>query len=123
VDVRLLVPRLSDSRLVTAAARSYFDELMHAGVKVWEYAGRMLHSKTIVADENFCMIGTANFDARSFRLNFEVCAAIYGQPMNREMADQFEIDLEVSEMVPRNRQLNFGARLFEASARLMSPLL
>lgn len=123
IDVRLLVPRLSDSRLVTAAARSYFDELMHAGVKVWEYASRMLHSKTIVVDGNFCMIGTANFDARSFRLNFEVCAAIYGQAMNREMADQFEIDLDASERVPRNRQLNFGARLFEASARLMSPLL
>lgn len=123
VDVRLLVPRLSDSRFVTAAARSYFDELMHAGVKVWEYAGRMLHSKTIVVDENFCMIGTANFDARSFRLNFEVCAAIYGQTMNREMADQFELDLQASDIVPKNRQLHFGARLFEASARLMSPLL
>ncbi|MDL2283697.1 cardiolipin synthase [Oxalobacter sp. OttesenSCG-928-P03] len=123
VDVRLLVPRQGDSRLVTAAARSYFDELMRAGVKVWEYAGRMLHSKTMVADGNFSMIGTANFDARSFRLNFEVCAAIYSPAMNREMANQFELDLLVSEPVPKNRDLRFFARFFEAWARLFSPLL
>ncbi len=123
IDVRLLVPRISDSRMVTAAARSYFDELMHAGVKIWEYTDRMLHSKTIVIDGNFSMIGTANFDARSFRLNFEVCAAIYSPAMNQEMARQFETDLLASVAVPRNRKLRFSARLFEASARLLSPLL
>jgi cardiolipin synthase len=69
------------------------------------------------------MIGTANFDARSFRLNFEVCAAIYSPVINREAANQFETDLLSSEIVPQDRSLNFGARLFEASARLLSPLL
>lgn len=123
VDVRLLVPRLSDSILVTAAARSYFDELMQAGVKIWEYAGRMLHSKTIVVDDNFSMIGSANFDARSFRLNFEVCTAIYSPTMNHEMANQFELDLLASKAVPLNRQLRFHERLFEAWTRLFSPLL
>jgi len=123
VDVRLLVPRQSDSKLVTAAARSYFDELIHAGAKVWEYTNRMLHSKTIVIDNSFCMIGTANFDARSFRLNFEVCVAIYGPTMNQEMAHQFKVDLLASESVPQKRQLNFSARLLEATARLLSPLL
>ncbi|MCL1886350.1 MAG: cardiolipin synthase [Betaproteobacteria bacterium] len=123
VDVCLLVPRLSDSRLVTAAARSYFDELIRAGVKVWEYAGRMLHSKTLVIDDSFSMIGTANFDARSFRLNFEVCAAIYSPDMNREIASQFELDLLASEAVPKDRQLSLPAKLVEASARLFSPLL
>lgn len=61
-----LVPRMSDSRLVTSAARSYFDELMRAGVRIWEYHGRMLHSKTIVVDHHYSMIGTANFDSRVF---------------------------------------------------------
>ena len=72
VDVRLLVPRRSDSLIVSAAARSYYDELIAAGVKIWEYKARMLHSKTLVVDDNCAMIGTANFDNRSFRLNFEV---------------------------------------------------
>lgn len=123
VDVRLLVPRMSDSRLVTAAARSYFDELMRSGVRIWEYTRRMLHSKTMVIDEGFAMIGTANFDARSFRLNFEVCAAIYSPGMNQKMARQFETDLLASEPVPEERKLRFPDRLFEASARLLSPLL
>lgn len=123
VDVRLLVPRLSDSRLVTAAARSYFDELMRAGVRIWEYTSRMLHSKTMVIDEGFAMVGTANFDARSFRLNFEVCAAIYSLDMNREMARQFETDLSASEPVHQERKLRFFDKLFEASARLLSPIL
>lgn len=123
LDVRLLVPRLSDSRLVTAAARSYFDELMRSGVRIWEYTSRMLHSKTMVIDEGFAMIGTANFDSRSFRLNFEVCAAIYSPDMNREMARQFETDLLASEPVPRERKLRFAGKLFEASARLLSPIL
>ncbi len=123
VDVRILVPKISDSKLVTAAARSYFDELIHTGVKVWEFTDRMLHSKTIVVDNNFCMIGTANFDSRSFRLNFEVCAAMYGLPMNKKLANQFEVDLLSSEIVLPKRKRHFVEKLFEASARLLSPLL
>lgn len=123
VDVRLLVPRQSDSRLVTAAARSYFDELMRAGVSIWEYTSRMLHSKTMVIDKSFAMIGTANFDARSFRLNFEVCAALHSPDINRAMAQQFETDLLSAEPVPQDRKLRLPGRLAEASARLLSPLL
>ena len=94
VDVRLLVPRMSDSRLVTSAARSYFDELMRAGVRIWEYHGRMLHSKTIVVDHHYSLIGTANFDSRSFRLNFEVCdIAAHGPRLAELLSDQFECDL------------------------------
>ena len=93
VDVRLLVPRRSDSLIVSAAARSYYDELIAAGVKVWEYKARMLHSKTLVVDDNCAMIGTANFDNRSFRLNFEVMAVVYGPALARPLAAQFETDL------------------------------
>lgn len=123
IDVRLVVPYQSDSSFVTAAARSYFDELILAGVKIWEYGSRMLHSKTMVMDDNFSIIGTANFDSRSFRLNFEVCAAIYSHEMNQKIANQFELDLLESKAVSNNRKLYFFDRLFEASARLLSPLL
>jgi cardiolipin synthase len=86
VDVRLLVPRRSDSLIVSAAARSYYDELIAAGVKVWEYKARMLHSKTLVVDDNCAMAGTANFDNRSFRLNFEVMAVVYGPALAGPLA-------------------------------------
>jgi cardiolipin synthase len=123
VDVRLLVPRRSDSAIVSAAARSYFDELIAAGVKVWEYKARMLHSKTLVVDEHCAMIGTANFDNRSFRLNFEVCAVVYGPALARPLASQFETDLHSSGAVRAHRPQNFWRRLGDATARLFSPLL
>ena len=72
IDVRLLVPKMSDARLVTYAARSYFDELLTAGVKVYEYGPRMLHTKALLTDDELVMVGSANFDHRSFRLNFEL---------------------------------------------------
>ena len=87
VDVRLLVPRRSDSIVVSAAARSYFAELIAAGVKVWEYKARMLHSKTLLVDDHCGMIGTANFDNRSFRLNFEVMAVVYGPALAGPLAE------------------------------------
>ena len=123
VDVRLLVPRRSDSFIVSAAARSYYDELIAAGVKVWEYKARMLHSKTLVIDDNCAMIGTANFDNRSFRLNFEVMAVVYGPTLAGPLAAQFETDLQSSVWVRANRSQKFWKRLLDATARLFSPLL
>ena len=123
IDVRLLVPEKSDSRLVTAAARSYFDELMHAGVKIWEYKGRMLHSKTIIVDQQYSLIGTANFDPRSFRLNFEVCVMAYGDKLADMLSRQFERDLTSSERVLPGRTTGLVHQLVEAIARLFSPLL
>jgi cardiolipin synthase len=123
VDVRVLVPQRSDSRIVSAAARSYFDELMAAGVRVWEYKARMLHSKTLVVDQHCAMIGTANFDNRSFRLNFEVMAVVYGPALTGPLAQQFETDLRSAARVRRNRPQSFWRRLGDATARLFSPLL
>ncbi|WP_295522814.1 cardiolipin synthase [uncultured Pseudacidovorax sp.] len=123
VDVRVLVPRRSDSLVVSAAARSYYDELLAAGVKVWEYKARMLHSKTLVVDEHCAMIGTANFDNRSFLLNFEVMAVVYGPALAGPLAMQFETDLQSASPVRTNRHRSFWLRLGEAVARLFSPLL
>lgn len=123
VDVRLLVPARSDSAIVTAAARSYFDELIHAGVKVWEYKARMLHSKTLVIDDHCAMVGTANFDNRSFRLNYEVMAVVYGPALVGPLEAQFETDLARSAHVRANRTRSFRHKLGEAVARLFSPLL
>ncbi|VTU19771.1 putative cardiolipin synthase YwiE [Variovorax sp. SRS16] len=123
VDVRVLVPRRSDSLIVSAAARSYYDELIGVGAKVYEYKARMLHSKTLVVDDNCAMIGTANFDNRSFRLNFEVSAVIYGPALARPLAAQFETDLHSAAPVRSHRPQRFVRQLGDAMARLFSPLL
>ena len=123
VDVRLLVPQRSDSRIVSAAARSYFDELIITGVKIWEYNARMLHSKTMLVDNDYAMVGTANFDTRSFRLNYEICAAVYGDVLTVPLGAQFERDLRHATRVPLHRAQPYWRRLADASARLFSPVL
>src|SRR5690606_16949067 len=123
VDVQILVPQKSDSFIVTAAARSYFDELLACGAKVYEYRARMLHSKTLVVDDSMAIIGTANFDHRSFFLNYEVCAIAYGLKLNGDLAQQFTLDLQNARQVQHDRKQRFLHRLGDSAARLCSPLL
>jgi len=122
LDVRLLVPRRSDSALVSAAARSYFDELMSCGVRVFEYP-HMLHSKALLVDADTCVLGSSNFDNRSFRLNFELCVLFVNGGVAGALEKIMQRDWESAREVTGPRQLPFWSRLGEASARLLSPLL
>ncbi|MGY0505841.1 cardiolipin synthase [Luteimonas sp. e5] len=124
LDVRLLVPRMSDSRLVTLAARSYYDALLAAGVKVYEYGPRLLHSKSLLIDDDLALIGSANFDHRSFRLNFEVHAMIEDAGICTLLEQQIQSEFAHAPRVhaPTERR-SLRSRLPEAVARLMSPLL
>ena len=124
IDVRLLVPRQSDSRLVTFAARSYFDTLLAAGVKVYEYGPRMLHTKALLVDDDVCILGSANFDARSFRLNFEICLLFRDAAVAADLARLIEHEFALAPRVREDRPRPLlTARLPEAFARLLSPLL
>ena len=124
LDVRLLVPRMSDSRLVTLAARSYFGPLLVAGVKVYEYGPRMLHTKSLLVDDRVVLIGSANFDHRSFRLNFEVSVLFDDDEIAGQLERLVEFELASAPRVRQGRHRHLlTARLPEALARLMSPLL
>ncbi|TWH99484.1 cardiolipin synthase [Luteimonas cucumeris] len=124
LDVRLLVPKMSDSRLVTYAARSYFDDLLAAGVKVYEYGPRMLHTKALLTDDDLVMIGSANFDHRSFRLNFEVTMLFRDAALAAQLAALIESELSSAPRVRDDRARSLWRyRLPEALARLLSPLL
>lgn len=124
LDVRLLVPKMSDSRLVTFAARSYYDELLEAGVKLYEYGPRLLHSKALLCDDDLAMVGSANFDHRSFRLNFEVQVLFRDRGMADALAAHIEAECQACTRVrhDRNRSL-WRSRLPEGLARLVSPVL
>lgn len=123
VDVRVIVPEKSDSKLVDLAARSYFPELLAAGVRLYEYGPRFIHAKTLVIDDDVAMVGTANLDNRSFRLNFELMAVAYDRALADVLAAAFEADLSHAKPLARNGKLPFSRRLGEAGARLLSPLL
>ncbi|NOY93330.1 MAG: cardiolipin synthase [Deltaproteobacteria bacterium] len=125
VDVRILLPAKGDVRVVAAAARSYFDELLAAGVRIFEYGPNVLHAKTLVTDEDVAIIGTANTDNRSFKLNFEVSLACYEPEVARELAAIFETDLERATEVLAEDRARRGrfTELKENIARLLSPIL
>lgn len=125
VDVRLLLPGRSDHPLVLYAGRSFIDDLLAAGVRVFEMYHAMPHAKAMMIDGNFATLGSANMDQRSFRLNFEGNMFFYGT----EIAGKLEQDFltvcanakEVTES--QRRRLGKRQRLAESAARLLSPLL
>lgn len=77
VSVRLVVPARNDSPLVQAVSRSHYERLIDAGVEVFEYQEGLLHAKTLTVDRDLALVTTANFDRRSFDLNFEVSTLVY----------------------------------------------
>ena len=124
LDTRLLVPKQSDSTLVTLAARSYFDELLKAGVRVYEYGPRMLHTKAFIADDHLSIVGSANFDHRSFRLNFELSLMIRDKAVTAELSALLEDEFaKASEVTMQRERSLWRHRLPEGFARLASPLL
>jgi cardiolipin synthase len=123
VQVEVIVPREADSRLVNAASHTYCESLARAGVAVREYGPPMLHAKTMVVDDTVALVGTANFDNRSFRLNFEVAAAFYGGESVARLARRFDEDRAVSHPFPRLRRGPRITACLESIARLASPIL
>lgn len=96
VDVRVLVPSKSDVRLVQWAGRAAYSQLLCAGVRVFEYQPRTLHAKALLVDEEWSTIGTANFDYRSFFINYELNLIARSSRMNAALASLFEEDLRLA---------------------------
>ncbi|MFN5703186.1 MAG: phospholipase D-like domain-containing protein, partial [Gammaproteobacteria bacterium] len=122
VDTALVVPRQSDSRMVTLAARSYFDVLAEAGVRIYEFP-RMLHTKALLVDDGTVILGSANFDRRSFRLNFELSVLFEDADLGDRLARILYGYLGESRRFDPKQRLPLGERLAQAGARLFSPLL
>jgi cardiolipin synthase len=125
VEVRVLVPGKSDLPLVRLAGRSYYRELLEAGVKLYEHRPGILHAKTMVVDGAWSTVGSANMDIRSFRLNFEVNVLVFGETFAREMESIYLDDIARARPVQLEslRHKSRGARFLEAVARVLSPAL
>ena len=96
VDVRLLLPGLSDVPIVKHAAHGYYADLLSRGVRIFEYQRAVLHAKTLLADDYVSVIGSSNLDFRSFRYNAECNALALDEATGRIMAETFEEDLRQS---------------------------
>ena len=126
VDVRLIVPRHGDAKLVELASRSYLMEVIEAGVKVYLYEPGFNHSKILVSDDNLSSCGSTNIDFRSFENNFEANAFFFNEGMALRLKKVFLTDQAQSTLVDDVSYVikrPFLQRLLESLVRLLSPLL
>lgn len=125
VDVKLIVPSSPDKKIVFYASRSYFPELLEAGVRVYTYQKGFMHSKVVIVDDELASIGTSNMDMRSFHLNFEANAFLYRTESLQQLVDDYLNDLEHSEEITLEtfNERNLIERVVESMSRLLSPLL
>ena len=126
VDVRLMLPKRSDTRSANMATHSFLDDLLKAGVKVYFYRAGFLHAKLLLMDGTLACIGSANVDFRSFEHNFEINAFVYQTAFAQQMKEVFLNDLSLScEQIYPNKWFarSVLVRLAESFMRLFSPLL
>jgi cardiolipin synthase len=125
VEVRVLIPDEPDHLLVYLAAFTYFDEALGAGVEVFKYQEGFLHQKVVLIDDAAAAVGTANFDNRSFRLNFEITALVGDSTFVGEVEEMLEADFAASRPVGPEEFSSrpFWFRLAARVARLTSPVL
>ncbi|MCU0857953.1 MAG: cardiolipin synthase [Pontiellaceae bacterium] len=125
VDVRLIVPKKNNHRYAGYASRSLYEDLLLAGVHIYERRLPFMHAKAFVVDGEFAIVGTANLDVRSLHLNYETCVAIYSEPFADAMKNIIheEIDLSHEIILTRWRNRPQYKQLLENIAALMSPVL
>lgn len=125
VDVRLMLPKRSDTRSANMATHSFIDEMIKAGVKVYFYKPGFLHSKLVVTDDALTCFGSANMDFRSFEHNFEINAFVYQAEFAQQMKRIFLHDMHSCERLIPSRWLKRPRkqRIAESFMRLFSPLL
>ena len=125
VKVRIMIPRKSDSNILRYASFSYFEECLKSGIKFHLYEKGMLHSKTIIIDNELSSIGSTNFDFRSFEHNFESNIFIYSREVNSQMKKIFDEDLTHCTTIDiKNwKKRPFIQKALESVTRLLSPIL
>ena len=125
IEVKIIVPKNSDSWIAEYATNSYLESLLEAGVGVYHYTKGFVHAKTMVVDGVFGTVGTANLDYRSFNINFEVNALIYNKDLSNKLTEFFNDDLKDCEQLQLDAWINRSKRtkVMEALARLLAPLL
>lgn len=125
VETTIIFPAKNDSWIVAAASRSYYQELLDAGVKIYEYEGGLLHTKSLTLDGEFTLIGSANMDRRSFDLNYENNILFYDPKMTSEVRQRQQDYLDKSHIVSANDVKNWPLRrqLWNNTIAMLGPVL
>ena len=125
VDVRIITPHIPDKKTVFELTRSYYEELVEAGVRIFEYEPGFIHSKNFVVDDCFATVGTVNLDYRSMFLHFENGVLLYGTPSVEAIREDF-LDTQTKSLpvtLEDCRSISLPHRLLRDLLRLFAPLL
>jgi len=124
VDVRILIPEKQDSKLVYFSSFSYLEDLEGTKIQTYRYTDGFMHQKVVLVDDDFASVGSANFDNRSFRLNFEITMAVKDEKFASEVATMLENDFSKSQLVTVKdlREKPFVFRLASRISRLLAPI-
>ncbi|MGC1481150.1 MAG: cardiolipin synthase [Chthoniobacterales bacterium] len=124
VDVRILLPKTPDSLLVFYSSFAYLPDVDLEGISVFRYTDGFLHQKVVLIDDDFSTVGTANFDNRSFRLNFEVTLAVRDRNFASQVEKMLLADFDRSELAPATdmTEASFFFRLKARASRLLAPI-
>ena len=125
LDVRIILQGVPDHQITYWASQSYIEELLETGVRIYRYQKGILHAKVLILDGKIGVVGSTNFDIRSFSLNFEISAFIYDCGFAQRLEQDFHQDLADSEEIELSEYIlrPLSNRIKESSARLFSPLL
>lgn len=125
IKVNIMLPEVSDSKLIHYSTRSYIAELLEAGVNIYLFKQGFNHSKVIAIDNKFAIVGSANMDVRSFEHNFEILTVIYDEQSTKIITEHFKEDCNLSLLLTKSRwdKRDKREKVAESFARLCTPLL
>lgn len=125
VDVRIITPHVPDKWYVHAVSRAYYEMLVEAGVKIYEYTPGFVHAKTFVVDDEYAVVGTINLDYRSLYLHFECAVWMYQTTSVAEVRDDFFKTQNMSQEITLEqcRNVSFLRRLGRSLLRVFAPLM
>ncbi|MDN3682496.1 cardiolipin synthase [Vibrio tapetis subsp. quintayensis] len=125
VKVELIIPHRNDSIMVKWASKAFYTELLNAGIGIYEFSGGLLHTKSVVIDQQYCLIGTVNLDMRSLWLNFEVTLAVDDTAFTQELYWLQQSYIDSAHKIESATWSERGLihRFFERAYFLFSPLL
>jgi cardiolipin synthase len=125
VRINIILPGKNNHPFVAAAGRSYYEDLIENGVNIYETYNTMLHAKIITVDDAITLIGSANIDYRSFKLNFELSMVVYKSKFTREVLKFINIYEQESKLITIQdiRSKKLYLKLYEGMCRTLSPVL
>lgn len=124
VDVRIITPHIPDKKLVYRVTRANYEFLVKNGVKIYEYLPGFNHAKTVVCDDEYGIVGTINFDYRSFYMHFECAVWMFRCPAVGNMRDEFEMSLsQCSQVVHAECRTSWYTRAFNSILNLFAPIM